>query len=373
MPSALVADGSIDIEKDAVRDNINGLLAGSMACSSVTPYNALMKVRKVLAYFGIQLPKRAYMEGKHGIEVWEVHQFGDRMGMNDQGEFIKSVPAKYYLFFHYHMFGSMFSVRAKIVDREELDKEIDMAEMMIKEDKDPCWKGYEMIGMKKKGGRKVPNYVPVEEEKSFNEMTPSEKMQWMKDQVQKGKEEKKRLRKSLREKPKKNIKEEQIDEMKGIKSKSAYNRATKQSAAYKMRKKKQPATPRKEKTNDTTGQLQEKAPPGAKFERMVKHIKKGYSKDGLTAKEKSIAYATAWKAKNKEKMDEAMGSVKKDTGYRKFKTKVNTVVRRGLGKKRDTNTILVTMKGDPRARAGGGVRRIPKDKYDPSKHNMATE
>ena len=50
--------------------------------------------------------------------------------------------------------------------------------------------------------------------------------------------------------------------------------------------------------------LQEKAPPGAKFERMVKHIKKGYSKDGeLSDKEKSIAYATAWKAKNKTKKE----------------------------------------------------------------------
>ena len=26
--------------------------------------------------------------------------------------------------------------------------------------KNPCWKGYEMIGMKTKGGRKVPNCVP---------------------------------------------------------------------------------------------------------------------------------------------------------------------------------------------------------------------
>lgn len=44
--------------------------------------------------------------------------------------------------------------------------------------------------------------------------------------------------------------------------------------------------------------LDEVAPPGAKAERMVKHIKKGYSKDGnLTKKEKGIAYATAWKAK----------------------------------------------------------------------------
>ena len=46
--------------------------------------------------------------------------------------------------------------------------------------------------------------------------------------------------------------------------------------------------------------ISEVAPPGAKAERMVKHIKAGYAKDGkLTDKEKSIAYATAWKHHNK--------------------------------------------------------------------------
>jgi hypothetical protein len=46
----------------------------------------------------------------------------------------------------------------------------------------------------------------------------------------------------------------------------------------------------------------ESAPPTAKGERMVKHIKKGYADDGkLTDKEKSIAYATAWKQHNKDK------------------------------------------------------------------------
>ena len=34
----------------------------------------------------------------------------------------------------------------------------------INEDENPCWKGYEMIGMKDKGGRKVPNCVPISEE-----------------------------------------------------------------------------------------------------------------------------------------------------------------------------------------------------------------
>jgi hypothetical protein len=48
----------------------------------------------------------------------------------------------------------------------------------------------------------------------------------------------------------------------------------------------------------------EKAPPGAKFERMVKHIKAGYAKGGVSDKEKSIAYATAWKAKNQETQKE---------------------------------------------------------------------
>jgi len=32
------------------------------------------------------------------------------------------------------------------------------------EDTDPCWKGYKQIGMKTKGGRKVPNCVPVKEQ-----------------------------------------------------------------------------------------------------------------------------------------------------------------------------------------------------------------
>jgi len=57
--------------------------------------------------------------------------------------------------------------------------------------------------------------------------------------------------------------------------------------------------------------LDEKAPPGAKYERMVKHIKKGYSEGGVSKKEKSIAYATAWKEKNKS-VKEALDPVGKE-------------------------------------------------------------
>ena len=55
-------------------------------------------------------------------------------------------------------------------------------------------------------------------------------------------------------------------------------------------------------SDEDYGTFPESAPPGAKAERMVKHIKKGYADDGkLTKKEKGIAYATAWKQHNKEK------------------------------------------------------------------------
>ena len=50
--------------------------------------------------------------------------------------------------------------------------------------------------------------------------------------------------------------------------------------------------------------VKEVAPPGKKYERMVKHIKKNYPKD-----KEGIAYATAWKHKNKNESFE--GGVQK--------------------------------------------------------------
>ena len=43
---------------------------------------------------------------------------------------------------------------------------LNLSEAVIHEKDDPCWKGYEMVGMKKKGGKKVPNCVPVKEQEA---------------------------------------------------------------------------------------------------------------------------------------------------------------------------------------------------------------
>jgi hypothetical protein len=64
---------------------------------------------------------------------------------------------------------------------------------------------------------------------------------------------------------------------------------------------------KKLRANEGEGCMDEVAPPGAKAERMVKHIKKGYAKDGkLTGKEKAIAYATTWAARNKGQVEEGV-------------------------------------------------------------------
>ncbi len=62
--------------------------------------------------------------------------------------------------------------------------------------------------------------------------------------------------------------------------------------------------------------VSEVAPPSKKHERMVKHIKKSYKKDGkLTKDEKSIAYATAWKDYKKKSVNEQ--PINTNTSFRK--------------------------------------------------------
>ena len=51
----------------------------------------------------------------------------------------------------------------------------DLEESIKMKGKDPCWKGYEMVGTKKgKGGKEVPNCVPKNEETEVDEQTMSD-------------------------------------------------------------------------------------------------------------------------------------------------------------------------------------------------------
>ena len=118
--------------------------------------------------------------------------------------------------------------------------------------------------------------------------------------------------------------------------------------------------------------MTEKAPPGDKYERMVKHIKQGYAKDGkLTPQEKSIAYATAWKKKNAE-MDEGVLDTMKSamTGSNPMPSSVkygSTAYPKesAVGMKDAVNKAKIMARGEDEgmlARAGQALKSLASDK-----------
>jgi hypothetical protein len=145
LPTAQVADGGMDIEKPAVRAAINAALTSVASQPAVTPYVVYNRISKLLSQYHIIMPKK-FLEGDKGVEVFEVRQFGLKMGMTDSGEFVKEVPTTHYLFLQYGLItpmgityakpvvGGMYKVTAKLVDKMELDRLLDMAEITMSEE-----------------------------------------------------------------------------------------------------------------------------------------------------------------------------------------------------------------------------------------------
>lgn len=122
-PFALTSKGIIDINDEDVRDNINALLNGVTDRNSPTPYTALEHVKKVLANFHIFLPRTPFLEGDSGYEVWPVNQFGEKVGMDDDGQFKKASDSPYFMFFEWQMCDDgTFKIFSEIVNQSELDE-----------------------------------------------------------------------------------------------------------------------------------------------------------------------------------------------------------------------------------------------------------
>lgn len=404
LPSVQVADGGLDIEKPAVRAAINAAIAGVVSQPAVTPYVVFNRLSKLLAQYHIVLPKR-FLEGDKGVEVFEIRQFGHRMGMTDSGEFVNQVPSTHYLFLQYGIItpmgvtyakplvGGMFRVTARLVDKEELDRLLDMAEISLREDAEcrqmsakaqaPKEPMHDITSDEKKKGNKeavavsqkgldeelshgareltlhadndsqlhrsshgpiVKNLQRKHAKGTYDHEKATKLWKYHADRAAKSYEKQHGGKFSVADRKAAashfadsarsehgfgSVKEEKGDKltvsnMKDVKDSDVnknmgYSTVPKgdnmpQSSTPPLgtkftnrRPEYEPSNPKSSTSLNPTapgGPLYEKAPPGAKFERMVKHIKKGYSKDGLTSKEKSIAYATAWKAKKREEQGE---------------------------------------------------------------------
>jgi hypothetical protein len=431
VPTAVVKDGSIDLEREVVRAQINSSLASVLADPSVTPYNALMRASKVLSYFSIILPKRVYLDGEKGIEAIELRQFGDRMGMTDQGEFIKEVPGKFYLFIQYwrthpnfvpyaatanfiSSTGGMFKVAAKVVDKIELDRLIDMAEVSLSEGAEDRQALVKALAPKEDMHTALGDCDCTQGDSPSTKSAVSVMMRKKDKKLSSGELEEGRMPASViahkqklanmsPDDLKKKFAGKTEQELKSMARRHGYGKDSDVYSKHGSEKKLDEVSLGKlvRYKNERDKDVRVTGISASHSEDMAK----GHKASGNEKKSKEFSDEGKWLRGKQDKMkagikladkkmkgkarvnasmpkhpymeetvDEAMGSIKKSYAMKKMKKKVSTQVKQGLGiGKERTNTVLVTNKGDPSAAGGGGVHRIPRNKYDPTKHNLASE
>ena len=134
-PAIYNSDGNISINDSEVVDAINANLEASTSCSCRTPYISLEEIRKVLAYYKIFLPKSGFLDQNHGYDVFEISQFGEKMGMNNNGEVVSASDSPLFLYFEWSMNErGMYDTFASVVNQEELDEILADYEAEIEDD-----------------------------------------------------------------------------------------------------------------------------------------------------------------------------------------------------------------------------------------------
>lgn len=134
-PAIYNSDGNISIDDPEVVDGINASLEASTSCACRTPYISLEEIRKVLAYYKIFLPKSGFLDQNHGYDVFEISQFGEKTGMNNNGEVVTASNSPLFLYFEWSMNEKgMYDTFASVVNQEELDEILADYEAEVEDD-----------------------------------------------------------------------------------------------------------------------------------------------------------------------------------------------------------------------------------------------
>lgn len=136
-PAIFNADGGISINDPTVVDAINSNLELATNCSYRTPYNGLEEVAKTLAYYKIFLPKGVFLDQNHGNDVFEVSQFGEKTGMNNQGEVVTANDSPLFVYFEWSLNEKgMYDTFACLCNQEDLDEILADYESEVEADED---------------------------------------------------------------------------------------------------------------------------------------------------------------------------------------------------------------------------------------------
>lgn len=151
--TANVESGKIDINDSAVRDTVNSMLDGITAHCFITPYIALERVSKVLANFHIFLPKYTFMEGDSGLATFPVNQFGEKMGMTNDGHVVTTPSSPFTLWFEYQLNDTgKYDVFCMIVNQDEFHDLVNDLDDDMDDDDDLS----EAVVLPETGPRKMP-------------------------------------------------------------------------------------------------------------------------------------------------------------------------------------------------------------------------
>lgn len=123
-PAVYDQGGHISIKDPRTLASLNHLLSHLNMDGCLTPYIAIEKARKVLAYFHLHFPK-VFLEGKSGYKFFGLNQFGEKFGMNDQGEVVTSIPTEFFLWIDYSFDNGYFFCNLKVLTKEKLDKAVE--------------------------------------------------------------------------------------------------------------------------------------------------------------------------------------------------------------------------------------------------------
>lgn len=110
---------------DDVKDELNNNLDKLTSDKFISPYVALEKISKLLAYYSVVLPKHTILTGDKGAKAFEISQFGNKAGMTDQGKAVTKEP-EHMLYFEYDgSHGGYYTVTARVTNQEGVSKILD--------------------------------------------------------------------------------------------------------------------------------------------------------------------------------------------------------------------------------------------------------
>ena len=111
------------VSDPSVRNKINAQLEYITARDFLTPYVGLEAVRKILAYSNIFVPNTVFLEKTSGYDIFDADQFGEKMGMTNDGEVVTAPSSPFKVYFEWKLNdGGEYDIFCSIVTDDELEE-----------------------------------------------------------------------------------------------------------------------------------------------------------------------------------------------------------------------------------------------------------